>query len=110
MESMKGFKFFKDNLNELNIFSFNSEEYEDVVANLIVQQIVNGSNVTDASLIFTDTLNFHNSEVRILQVESLFGYFRIHYRVLDFVSGTSTRFINEFDYRTINRLVNDARV
>jgi len=107
---MKGFKFFKDNLNELNIFSFNSEEYEDVVANLMVQQIVNNTNITDASLIFTDVLTSHNSEIRILQVESFVDYFRIHYRVLDFVSGTSTRYINEFDYRTINRLVDDARV
>lgn len=107
---MRQFKFFKDNLNELNIFSFNSEEYEDVVANLMVQQIVNNTNITDASLIFTDVLTSHNSEIRILQVESLVDYFRIHYRVLDFISGTSTRYINEFDYRTINRLVDDARV
>lgn len=107
---MRQFKFFKDNLNELNIFSFNSEEYEDVVANLMVQQIVNNTNITDASLIFTDVLTSHNSEIRILQVESFVDYFRIHYRVLDFVSGTSTRYINEFDYRTINRLVDDARV
>jgi hypothetical protein len=107
---MKGFKFFKDNLNELNIFSFNSEEYEDVVANLMVQQIVNNTNITDASLIFTDVLTLHDSEIRILQVESFVDYFRIHYRVLDFVSRASTRYINEFDYRTINRLVDDARV
>ena len=107
---MKGFKFFKDNLNELNIFSFNSEEYEDLVANLMVQQIVNNTNITDASLIFTDVLTSHNSEIRILQVESFVDYFRIHYRVLDFINRTSTRYINEFDYRTINRLVDDARV
>jgi hypothetical protein len=107
---MKGFKFFKDNLNELNIFSFNSDEYEDVVANLMVQQIVNDTNITDASLIFTDVLTSHNSEIRILQVESFVDYFRIHYRVLDFVSGTSTRYINEFNYRTINRLVDDTRI
>ena len=107
---MKGFKFFKNNSNELNIYSFNSDEYEDVVANLIVQQIVNGSNVTDASLIFSDVLTSHNSEIKILQVESLVDYFRIHYRVLNFTTGISTRFINEFDYRTINRLVDDARV
>jgi len=107
---MKGFKFFKNNSNELNVFCFNSGEYEDVVANLMVQQIVNNLNITDASHIFTDALNLHNSEVRILQVESWIDYFRIHYRVLDFVSGTSTRYINEFDYRTINRLVDDARV
>jgi hypothetical protein len=107
---MQQFKFFKNNSNKLNIFSFNSEEYEDMVANLIVQQIVNGSNVTDASLIFTDVLTLHNSEIRILQVESLVDYFRIHYRILDFVSRTSTRYINEFNYRTINHLVDNARV
>ena len=109
---MKGFKFFKNNLNELNIFSFNSEEYEDMVANLIVQQIVNGSNITDASLIFTDVLSYpsHNSEIKILQIESLVDYFRIHYRVLNFTTGITTRYINDFDYRTINRLVDDARV
>ena len=109
---MKGFKFLKDNSNELNIFCFNSEEYEDVVANLIVHQIVNGLNITDATRIFTDVLSYpsHNSEIKILQVESLVDYFRIHYRVLNFTTGISTRFINEFDYRTINRLVDDARV
>jgi hypothetical protein len=105
---MQRFKFFKDNSNELNALYF--DEYEDLVANLIVQQIVNGSNITDASLIFTNALNFHNSEIRILQVESLVDYFRIHYRVLDFITGISTRYINEFNYRTINRLVDDARV
>ena len=105
---MRHFKFLRNNLFHFDIV--NRSEYEDVVANLIVQQIVNGSNITDASIIFTDTLNFHNSEVRILQVESLIDYFRIHYRVLDFINGTSTRYINEFDYRTINRLVDDARV
>lgn len=105
---MKPFKFLRNNL--FHFVVINRNEYEDIVANLIVQQIVNGSNVTDASLIFTDVLTSHNSEIRILQVESLVDYFRIHYRVLDFVSGTSTRYINEFDYRTINRLVDDARV
>ena len=29
---------------------------------------------------------------------------------MDFSGGISTRYINEFDYRTINRLVDDARV
>ena len=105
---MRQFKFLKN--SSIELIAFNSEEYEDLVANLIVQQIVNGSNITDASIIFTDALNFHNSEIRILQVESLVDYFRIHYRVLDFITGTSTRYINEFDYRTINRLVDEARV
>jgi len=109
---MKGFKFFKNNSNELNIFSFNSEEYEDMVANLIVQQIVNGLNITDATRIFTEVFSYpsHNSEIKILQIESLVDYFRIHYRVLNFTTGITTRYINDFDYRTINRLVDDARV
>jgi hypothetical protein len=108
---MKPFKFFKNNLFHFVVINRNDcNEYEDIVANLIVQQIVNGSNVTDASLIFTDVLTSHNSEIRILQVESLVDYFRIHYRVLDFITGISTRYINEFDYRTINRLVDDARI
>ena len=108
---MRQFKFLRNNLfHFVTIHRNDGNEYEDLVANLIVQQIVNGSNVTDASLIFTDVLTSHNSEIRILQVESLVDYFRIHYRVLDFVSGTSTRYVNEFDYRTINRLVDNARV
>jgi hypothetical protein len=105
---MNKFKFFNNNSNQLNALYRN--EYEDVVTNLMVQQIVNGSNVTDASLIFTDVLTSHNSEIRILQVESFVDYFRIHYRVLNFTTGISTRYINEFDYRTINRLVDNARV
>jgi len=107
---MKGFKFFKNNSNELNVFCFNSDEYEDMVADLIVHQIVNGLNITDSICTFTCTLTSHNSEIKILQVESLVDYFRIHYRVLNFTTGISTRYINEFDYRTINRLVDDARV
>lgn len=105
---MKPFKFFQNNSNELN--ALYSDEYEDDVSDIIVYQIVNGLNITDASRVFTDVLTSHNNEIRILQVESLVDYFRIHYRVLDFITGISTRYINEFDYRTINRLVDDARV
>lgn len=107
---MQQFKFFKDNLNELNIFSFNSEEYEDVVADLIVHQIVNGLNITDSIRTFTCTLTSHNYELKILQVESLVDYFRVHYSVQNYDTYTMFRYINEFDYRTINRLVDDARV
>ena len=107
---MQTFKFFKDNSNELNVFSFNSDEYEDVVANLIVRQIVNNLNITDAIFTFTCTLTSHNYEIKILQVESLVDYFRVHYSVLNYDTYTMFRYINEFDYRTINRLVDDARV
>jgi hypothetical protein len=105
---MRKFKFFKNNLNELN--AFNCDEYEDVVADLIVHQIVNGLNITDACSAFIDPLTLHNNEIKILQIESLVDYFRVHYRVLNIDTYIMSRYINEFDYRTINRLVDDARV
>ena len=105
---MRPFKFFQNNL--FHFVVINRNEYQDMVTDLIVYQIINNSNITDASRIISDDFNSHNCELRILQVESLVDYFRIHYRVLDFITGISTRYVNEFDYRTINRLVDDARV
>jgi hypothetical protein len=106
---MRPFKFLKNNL--FHFVVLNRSEYEDVVVDLIVHQIINNLNITDACRTFTDNLTLHNNEIKILQVEALVDYFTIHYRVLDLVTGITTRyFINDFDYRTINRLVDEARV
>jgi hypothetical protein len=105
---MQAFKFLRNSSIKLN--EFNYDEYENVVADLIAHQIVNGLNITDAIRTFTCTLTSHNYELKITDVQSWNDYFRIHYNVQNYDTYTMFRYINEFDYRTINRLVDNARV
>ena len=85
---LQEFKFFQNNTHNTHVFGDN--EWDDTAVYLLAYQLEHNLPITDGHRIWTDNLTLHNNKLEIITRRSLHTV--------------------EIEYRTLNRLIDDARV
>ena len=105
---LQKFKFFQNNTHNIHVFGDN--EWDDAAVYLLSFQLEHNVPVTDGYRIWTDNLTLHNNKLEIISVQTDFHYCEIYYRVQDLITTRMSLHTVEVEYRTLNRLIDDARV
>ena len=105
---LQKFKFFQNNTHNIHVFGDN--EWDDAAVYLLSFQLEHNVPVTDGYRIWTDNLTLHNNKLEIISVQNYLHHCEIYYRVQDLITTRRSLHTVEIEYRTLNRLIDDARV
>ena len=105
---MQEFKFFQNNTHNIHVFGDN--EWDDAAVYLLSFQLEHNVPVTDGYRIHRDNQTLHNLKIEIIRVQNYLHHCEIYYRVQDLITTRMSLHTVEIEYRTLNRLIDDARV